>query len=357
MWILSGGIARLTGSDIILSRLLSVLGIGQLQAQAWMLPDLWGVVSSVLAAAVLASVTWFVVDRARGGHTAFLVIWAAAILASTVLGLGVDLTRAVGYLADFGPRGLTAVAIEAAPSAAFWGVMTGWIPALFLFRRLPVADRRASVLPPVLAVLVSVGLLVALGAVADDARQAAIVRENAEQQGLTEQDGAFADPNAAGDPVPEVAPGVAEPTLDADWCTPDRAMLLLGTADAATGHRAQVIHLMNFSEEPCIVEGYPDIAFADQNGHLLDVDVRPGSSFMAADPGSTRVTIPAQGQASTVIGWDANATDGALVARQLFAAPIAGLPRGPWPVELDVVEGSAVEITAWYLDATAGATP
>ena len=108
---------------------------------------------------------------------------------------------------------------------------------------------------------------------------------------------------------------------------------------------------MNFSDEPCVVEGYPDIAFADQNGNLLDVEVLPGSSFMAADPGVARITVPAQGQAMSVIGWDANATDGALVARQLYAAPIPGLERGSWPVELDVVAGSGVEVTAWTLDA------
>ncbi|WP_256209419.1 DUF4232 domain-containing protein [Microbacterium sp. LCT-H2] len=158
-----------------------------------------------------------------------------------------------------------------------------------------------------------------------------------------------------GDPVPERAPGASTPQLPADACTPDRATLLLGTADGATGHRAQSIRLMNISEEPCVVEGYPDIAFADQNGHALDVEVRPGSSFLATDPGSAPVTVLPQGEATAVIGWDANATDGALVARALHASLLPGYDRGSWPVELDIVSGSEVAITVWHLGAAPAA--
>lgn len=38
LWIVSGAIARLTGSDIVLTRLLSFVGIGPLQSHAWLLP-------------------------------------------------------------------------------------------------------------------------------------------------------------------------------------------------------------------------------------------------------------------------------------------------------------------------------
>jgi len=173
----------------------------------------------------------------------------------------------------------------------------------------------------------------------------------------TDDTGALIDPTAVGDPVAETAPGVGAPTLQTDACTSDRATLILGAADGATGHRAQAIHLVNVSEQPCVIEGYPDIAFADQNGHALDVEVVPGSSFLATDDGSATITVPPQGQATAVLGWDANATAGALVARQLYAARLPGLERGSWPVELDIVAGSTVEVTAWKLDTSAGAAP
>lgn len=108
---------------------------------------------------------------------------------------------------------------------------------------------------------------------------------------------------------------------------------------------------MNFSEQSCVIEGYLDIAFADQNGHELNIDLEHGSSFMATDPGSEPVTVPAGGYAIAYLGWDANATAGELVARTLFAAPVAGDTRGSWPVELDIVEDATVSVTAWELSA------
>lgn len=358
LWILAGGISRIAGDDIIITRLVSFLGVGWVQNQAWMLPGLWTPVCLLAAAAVLTSVAWFVAERGAGHGNAFLLLWLATILASTVLGLCFDLARLLTFLPDSGLHGLTAAVVESAPITTYWGVVSGWIPALLLFRRVPsegTSRPRASV--QVIVALISTILLVAVTFLASEARQAEVVRQNAEQQGLSEEDGAYPDPHAAGEPVPEVAPGVSAPDLEPDWCTSESAMPLLGGADAATGHRVQVINLMNFTDEPCVMEGYPDIAFADQNGNELDVSVARGSSFMAEDPGATLITVPAQGQAKTTISWDANTTDGALVARTLYVAPIAGLIRGSWPVELDVVAGSEVTVSAWQVDATAGSAP
>ncbi|WP_136052784.1 DUF4232 domain-containing protein [Microbacterium sp. K36] len=357
LWIVSGAIARLTGSDIVLTRLLSFVGIGPLQSHAWLLPGAWGVLVLAMTAAVLCSVAWIVGRRAQGvgrAH-AFLVLWFGAVLAGTVVGLCDDVTRVLSFLPLSGLHGLTAAVVESAPVTAYWGLAWGWIPAWAFSRRAGEEPaRRWS--PRLLGVaLASMVALVVIGSLADAAWQRQIVEENAALQGTTDESGAFVDPAAVGDPVPDRAPGASTPQLPAGACTPDRATLLLGTADGATGHRAQSIRLMNVGEEPCVVEGYPDIAFADQNGHALDVEVRPGSSFLATDPGSAPVTVPPQGEATAVIGWDAHATDGALVARALHAAVLPGYDRGSWPVELDIVSGSEVEITAWHLGAAPAA--
>ena len=357
LWLLAGGAARLWGSDIVVTRLLSFFGVGPVQANTWGLPAAWTPVMLVLVAAVLVSVTWFVSDRVAPSGRGIWALWFAAVIAGAVLGLGLDAIRAISYLQDFGLRGLTVAVVESAPVTTYWAVMSGWIPAVLLGRR----DGQAA--PPVrartalISALVSVALFVIGGGLADDARQQDIIRENAAQQATTDDTGALIDPTAVGDPVAETAPGVGAPTLQTDACTSDRATLILGAADGATGHRAQAIHLVNVSEQPCVIEGYPDIAFADQNGHALDVEVVPGSSFLATDDGSATITVPPQGQATAVLGWDANATAGALVARQLYAARLPGLERGSWPVELDIVAGSTVEVTAWKLDTSAGAAP
>ncbi|QHF22823.1 hypothetical protein GTU73_01585 [Rathayibacter sp. VKM Ac-2804] len=51
-----------------------------------------------------------------------------------------------------------------------------------------------------------------------------------------------------------------------------------------------------------MIEGYPDLAFADQNGNTVDVDFVRGGSFMTEDAGPVRVEIPA-GAEVAVTGW------------------------------------------------------
>jgi hypothetical protein len=138
-------------------------------------------------------------------------------------------------------------------------------------------------------VILSVAVVAALVAVVGvgvaglhDASMVAVQQE-AVADGFDESSGALPDPYAEGDPVPTAAPDAPSPA--AGCCTPGRAMMLLGEPDAATGHRAYSVTLMNFSDAPCAVEGYPDFAFADQKDHLLDVTIEHGGSFTATDRG------------------------------------------------------------------------
>jgi hypothetical protein len=200
--------------------------------------------------------------------------------------------------------------------------------------------------------VVTVIAVVAGGVLADQARTAAIQAEVDARRALEAQTsfGALPDPNAQGEPVPTAA--AASGDLDPQWCTADKATLLKGEPDAATGHRGMPIQLMNFSEEPCVIEGYPDIAFGDQNAHLLAVTLEHGGSFMTQDAGPRRIEVPAGAYAVTYLGWDAASPHGALVTKTVYAAPTAGMTRGSWPIDLDIVEGSTVAVTAWALDTT-----
>jgi hypothetical protein len=215
--------------------------------------------------------------------------------------------------------------------------------------------RRPAWLLP--AAAVAVIAVVATGVTADNARTAAIEADVAAQQEAEAAVtfGAIPDPDAPGVPVPDAADAPST-EVDPQWCTPERAILLKGEPDAATGHRGLPIRLMNFSDEPCVIEGYPDVAFGDQNQHLLAVTVEQGGSFMAQDPGPHRIEVPAGGYALSVLGWDAASPHGALVTKTVYAAPTAGMTRGSWPIDLDIVEGSTVAITAWAIDANAAPT-
>lgn len=321
----------------------------------------WLIVTVVFGAIAVGVAHALITAIADKGATHLVAAWFATIAAGALVGLALDTAAAWGSLADFGPRGLLIGGFgAAAASGALWGLAVGWMPGLVA--RAPAraaadagpARRPVWLLP---AAAVAVVAVVAAGVTADNARTAAIEAEVAAQQEAEAAVtfGALPDPDATGVPVPDRAD--APSTSDPAWCTPEKAMLLKGEPDAATGHRALPIRLTNFSDEPCVIEGYPDVAFGDQNQHLLAVTIEQGGSFMAQDPGPQRIEVPAGGYAVTVLGWDAASPNGALVTTTVYAAPTAGMPRGSWPIDLDIVEGSTVAVTAWAIDgapATAG---
>lgn len=318
----------------------------------------WAIAAGVLTT-LLVALAYATLGRVltKATHPSFAAGWLAAVLTGVLVGIALDLPSTISSFGMFGIRGLLGEPFNL-QLAIVWATLAGWIPALVVSRRrtapetqqrvwsAPMLAAAAAATMLVTAALVGVGLGGTAAANAA-ARQAAI--EHAEAEGSAF--GAVPDPNAQGDPVAARA-AKADPYL-AQACTFDNASLLLGAADAATGHRAQVIELMNVSEAPCVVEGYPDIAFGDQNEHSLAVTVERGSSFMAQDAGPLRIEVPPLSSVTAVIGWDANSPHGALVAHSLHTAIRAGDERGSWPIQLDIVEGSTVSVTAWR---DAGAT-
>jgi len=311
----------------------------------------YGVAATVVGGVVLGVVFPVLVTLLRRRGSRVVSSWFALVVAAALVGLGFDLGAGWSWIVSFGPRGLLSSGFGVAAAAgALWGLAVGWIPALIA--RVPAAEP-APARPPLWLVPVAAAAVVAVvlaGAVTDAGRNAAIEAEVAAQQEVDAASsfGALPDPDAAGVPVPETA-DAAVPE-DPQWCTEDRATVLKGEPDAATGHRGLPLELFNFSEQPCVIEGYPDIAFGDQNGHLLDVTIEHGGSFMAQDPGPQRIEIPAGGSAVTVLGWDAASPHGALVTNTVWAAQTPGMVRGSWPLELDIVEGSTVSVTAWTVD-------
>lgn len=324
---------------------------------------MWGqgglsLVLTVVVGAVAVALAHALFTAAAARHGGLLVGgWFAAVAAGALVGLALDIAGAWGALADYGARGLLVGNFGAATtSGALWGLAVGWMPGL-VARTMTLAPSDANEAAPSrrpvwLLPAAAVALVAAAGAgiAADDARTSAIEADVAAQQDAEAAVtfGAVPDPNAPGVPVPDRV----DASIDADpsWCTPERAMLLKGEPDAATGHRGLPIRLMNFSDAPCAIEGYPDLAFGDQNQHLLNVTIEQGGSFMAQDPGPHRIEVPAGGYAVSVLGWDAASPQGALVTKTVYAAATAGMTRGSWPIDLDIVEGSTVALTAWMID-------
>lgn len=341
---------------------------------AWVWPDIWGTVGVVIATITLAVLSWALLTLvALRSRLSFLAAWMIVVLAATAVGIAVSIGRLVASIPLLGFFAFSLDPAQYPLAGAYWGVLYGWIPALIAANRLrdtntqdgahsfqlkPGESRhRTNRWWPVGFVGVAILAIAALITVtALEARaQRVAAQQSVFEDGPEMPDGVVVDPYAAGEPPPESIP--AEETRKPEWCTPEQAMLLLGTPDAATGHRVQPIRLMNFSEEECVVEGYPDIAFADQNGNLLEVVLTRGSSFMVDDPGRVPVVLPPGGFAVTYLGWNANPTHNQLVVSAIHAAQVAGDPRGSWSGQpgLDIIEGSEVFVTAWALDESSSA--
>ncbi len=309
---------------------------------------------SSVAVAVAAGFTFVAITAllARRREATVTTGWLAAALTSLLVS-AILAGFAIAPNALWGP-GSVLRSLSSYPTSVVWGLATGWIPALAFLR--PRGEDRAG--EPVagiggtwtgvlsgVAVLALVGAGLTVQGAHDVAQAEARAAANAP---TTDENGIdLPDPNAVGDPVPTVAPET-DPIPD-DACTGENSMLLKTEPDAATGHRSLTIRLMNFSDAPCVVDGYPDLAFADQNGHVMSVTIEHGSSFMATDAGAQRVEVPAKGYAAATIGWDANSTHGTLVASTVYAAARAGADRGSWPIVLDIVPDTTVSVTAWRI--------
>jgi hypothetical protein len=103
---------------------------------------------------------------------------------------------------------------------------------------------------------------------------------------------------------------------DPEWCTPEQPMPLMGEADAAATHRVLSIRL-SFSEDACVIAGYLDVAFADQNGHELL------SRRVAVSIGGTLVVLGASGCIASTDPSDAAAASSEAVET---ATPVPSTP-------------------------------
>lgn len=350
---LSFAMLRVGGSIATLGELVpSPMGRGVFGAPLmWaMLVQVLTVVTVVTGFALLSS--WF----ARDGRITFAAGWISAVLVGFAVGAALDLGGFVSWAESLGIRGALRT-MGATQITTWWALIVGWIPALVA--RGSIDDerqgadagrgRRTALAVAMIAAVSLVALPVAAQTGHGAAQQQLRDDQAAAQASATpDPDGAApADPDAPGDPVPARAPG--ENSIPVDACTSANSTLMAPPPDAATGHRGQGVQLVNASDSPCTLDGYPDVAYGDQNGHLLEVTIEHGSSFMAQDAGATPITLQPGESAFAEIGWDANSMHGQLVASSLWLATVPGDARLTWDIRLDIVPGATVHVTAWHL--------
>jgi hypothetical protein len=320
-------------------------------------PLLWAVLVQLLMAVVLVAGFAVLVVGFSRVTAGFPAGWLAAILVAFAVGASLDLGNFFAGIGDFGIGGVIGT-MGAASETTWWAVVVGWIPALVSARsgRARETDAPQTHGPGAKAPDLIVGLIAAIALVlipvasqaGDDATQDRLRHEQATAEGEADPSGAPApDPSAEGEPVPTAGPSDGA-TIDGA-CTAANTTIMTPPPDGATGHRGQLLQLVNVAEEPCILDGYPDVAYGDQNGHLLDVSVEHGRSFMAEDPGPSSITLQPGDSATAVIGWDANSVQGQLAARSIWVAVRTGEERLSWEMPLDLIPGATVHVTAWQL--------
>lgn len=363
LWLGSGALSHLLRGTRLSQPAELVLPVA-VPGMMWAWPGAWGAIGIAVNVLTVAVLSWALLTlTAQSSRPSIFSAWLMILLATTAAGVAVGVGQLVAHIPLMGFSAFNLDPVQFLLGGAYWGVLYGWIPAKIAVQGAHRAKNQAVLQPTNAEALVEVlrpiahwwvagFAILAIAALTTVTTLGVRAERVANQQVMIEDgpelpDGVTVDPYAAGDPPPESI--AAEGTRKPEWCTPEQAMLLLGTPDSASGHRVQPIRLMNFSEEECVVEGYPDIAFADQNGNLLDVVLIRGGSFMATDSGSLPVTVPPGGYAVTYLGWNANSTHNELVVTTIHAAQVAGDKRGSWSGQpgLDIIEGSEVFVTAW----------
>ena len=231
-------------------------------------------------------------------------------------------------------------------SAGYWGIFWGWVPVLagaFIAKqRQPGSRQRTSFSVPRL--LVAVPAVLAAGALVIAIPQA---QRETTAQGAVEPPTVA--PPASPEPDPIGSPSVSYATQPAgkNWCDGKDATISLSEPDAATGHRGMGFSLTNNGSKPCVLESYPDVSFDNVDGWVIDVLVVHGGSFMTDDPGITRVMLAPGESAEAFMGWNAMAAAGDTRVGSMLLAPYAGTLRQKATVDLDIIDGGTVSVTAW----------
>jgi hypothetical protein len=297
-----------------------------------------------LALAVASTVVLGVV-RERPWWWRALLLWAAAV----VVAVGtVGLAQAGEWWQTvelFGGRGGSHVRMFTLPAlaeAARWGMLWGWVPALVAaLARTPRPVVRRRVVVPALLLLV---------ATAVSGAWLATVTHDAAVSTMTEVAQPEPEPTPTGptDPPPAVA-ATPEPSTDGR-CTAD-AVQMTAVADAAMGSRALVLAARNVSDAECVLDGYPDVAFADEVGDAVRPDLRPGGEGslggLSDVPAEPVLLAPGEAAAAYLTWSGSQAPAGSRTASTVLVAPWAGAPRTAYEQYLDVVDDGAVGLGPW----------
>ena len=349
-WILLGlGSASAALSSVRLAPLIRVIVVPTLPMGIWQRGAPWGTVLPVLGAVLFGTLLacgYTLAARMRNWSSAtrlmrVIIAWFVGAVAGVVTAAVWDLAAVLAE-AEQEPLGLQWVFREHLPellASAIVGLVWGWLPALVLANFGNPVGRRVAAWMSVTAVVMAVAASVVIVS-----GLPASTRQDRAAQGLSP---VYHPVTPSPTPRPQapsrVAPTPVAPA--AGWCTDADISISASGTQGALGHRAITLVLVNQSGTSCVVDGYPDIAFASSNGGELNVPVVHGSSYLAQDPGPHTVTLGPGTTAKATLSWGAG-TQGD-TANSILVAPYAGAIRSALDTQTDITDGSSVSVTAW----------
>lgn len=355
-WILSGALHGwfMTHSALLPAPFVRLIFPETIALGVWRSAEPWQIVVPALSTLALMLFTALALSFAGSPEAEqpaqrrirFLARWMAVVLAS----VATTVISSAGEILATWPPPRMAMFFQSVESgllsAGYWGVFWGWIPVLagsIIASKRLAGDR---LLP---SVRLPQNFLIASTAVLALVLVFSIQQARNETESLAAS--AQPDPEPVNTPEPVIygSPSISQSYQPAgtNWCDGKAVEITWSQPEAATGHRAMGITLTNAGSAPCVLESYPDIAFDNVDGWAMDVFVVHGGSFMTDDPGVKPMTVNPGQSAQAVMGWDAMAAAGDTRVGTMLVAPYAGTLRQDSEVDLDIIDGGTVSVTAW----------
>ncbi len=321
-------------------------------------PAPWDLVQPALVVAMVAALVatgMAVLARRSSWSTSaraprFCAVWLVVVVAADVTAALWTVGTAVAVP---GPNGYVWALRDAVPAmlaTGWFGVVWGWLPALWALRddtgtstdTAPVTTSRT---PGIVAGAVALVLAVVLVAV-----QPTIDRDARVAAGGTPDGEPTATPTTTPRPAPPAPVATDAEAPGADWCATDDVQLSLSAVDGALGHRAMSVVLLNRSTSACVVDGFPDVAFAAEDGAAVPVPLDHGASYLGGAATPSAVTVAPGGSAVAALAWGAGGTGEAVAT--FWIAPYAGASRTPLAADTDLAADATVTVSAWATPVT-----
>ncbi|MFT4110082.1 DUF4232 domain-containing protein [Propionicimonas sp.] len=305
-----------------------------------------------LALATLANLVLRAVGESRPGRR-FVALWSAAGCAALLTSGAVALGSALAGGTPPSRAALFALVVEWVWASLRWALGWGLLAAAvttWLAPRRPAAD-----LGPVLHLRVAVASGLAfstlLAGIGLGALTAAVFSPRSGPPAAMPRPAVAA-------PVPSVEPSdpplPVNPVADRAFsgrCVESDVVVSYQGLDAAAGGRYASVAVLNRGHGTCVLNGFPDIAFADLLGDNIRVKLTHGGDWRGRRATPAPVRLDPGEVAHAELTWRADAGAEDREARTILVAAWAGAKRASFGGLFQVKNGTQVRVSPWLAKA------